>query len=430
MPDRTKIPNLGISTQLELNEPECLTLKNGVKVYIIDAGDEAVTRVDLVLRASSAHQKKKLVADSVGSLLREGTKSLNSAQLAEKLDYYGAYFDVNTSKDTSSLTLFSLTKYLPDLLPIMAEMFNKAIFPEEELQIHLERRRQEFLVNIEKVRYKASQEFNQLVFGKNTAYGQVLEVEDFDRLNRQDLIDFYSKYYVPENSYFILSGLVDASVKELIERHFCSEGKSGNSIVHPQQNYTSINPVQEQFIEKKGSMQSAIRIGRQMVGKLHPDYNRFILLNTILGGFFGSRLMSNLREDKGYTYGVNSFVANYIHNGFFAIATEVNAEHTQAALTEIYREIKLLREKRVGSKELDLVKNYIYGTFLRNLDGPFALAEGYRAARDFGLGFDFYQNSLKEILSTDAEQLIETANKYLQIDDLHQLVVGEMGEKR
>jgi len=428
MLDRNKIPNLGKPTQLELKEPECITLENGVDAFIIDSGDEAVTRVDLVIQAGSVHQEKKLVADSVSHLLREGTKSFNSKQLAEKLDYFGAYFDVNASKDTTTLTLFSLTRHLPELLPVISEMLNEAIFPEEELRIHMERGKQEFLVNIEKVKYKASLEFNQLVFGKNTAYGQVLELDDFEFLSRANLLDFYKRHFVPQNSYIILSGQVDDLVRELAGKYFGNDWREGNHSPNSKLKYSTINPVKEQFVEKKGSMQSAIRLGRQIVGKQHSDYNRFVLLNTILGGYFGSRLMSNLREDKGYTYGVSSFVANYLHNGYFSVATEVNAEHTGAALDEIYKEIKTLREKRVNSEELSLVKNYIYGTFLRNFDGPFALAERFRAVMDFGLGFDFYQNSLKEILTIDAGQLIETANKYLQTDDLYQLVVGEMGK--
>ncbi len=428
MLDRNKIPTLGKPTHLDLKNPECLVLENGVETFFIDAGDEEVTRVDLVIEAGSAQQTKKMVADSVSNLLREGTKNFNSKQLAEKLDYFGAYFDVNTSKDNTILTLFSLTKHLPELLPVMAEMLNEAVFPEEELRIHMERSKQEFLVNIEKVSYKASLEFNQLVFGKNTAYGQVLELDDFEKLKRSDLLDFYRRYFVPQKSYIILSGKVDGLVKDMAARYFGNGWAKGNHLPNYSFNYSTINPVKEHFVEKKGSMQSAIRLGRQIVSKQHPDYNRFVLLNTILGGYFGSRLMSNLREDKGFTYGVSSFVANYLHNGYFSVATEVNADHTDAALDEIYKEIKILREKRVGDEELALVKNYIYGTFLRNFDGPFALAERFKSVRDFKLGFDFYQKSLKEIMTIDAGQLIETANKYLQTEDLYRLVVGEMGK--
>ncbi len=427
MLNRQQIPALGKPDRLNLKEPDCLTLENGVELFVINAGNEPVTRIDLVLQAGSVHQHKKLVSGSVGSLLKEGTSSLTALQIAEELDYHGAYFDVNASKDTTTVTLFSLTRHLTKLVPLLSAIFNDAVFPEDELRIYLTRRKQEFLVNIEKVRFKASLEFNKLVFGKNTAYGQVLEESDFDLLERSDLLDFYNARYIPENTYIILSGKVDDSVTAMIEEHFGRGWSKGSGVKPPRLSYASVDPLKEQFVKKKGSMQSAIQVGRQIVSKLHPDYNRFVLLNTILGGYFGSRLMSNLREDKGYTYGVNSFVANYVHGGYFAVATQVNAGHTQAALDEIFKEVRLLREKEVSDEELSLVKNYIYGTFLRNFDGPFALAERFRAVRDFGLGFDFYRKSLDEILSTDARQLLETANKYLQAEDLYRLVVGEMG---
>lgn len=426
MLNRSEIPVLGKPTFLKLGEPKTLTLKNGVNAYAIEAGDEAVTRVDIVLKAGSAFQSKKLVADAVSSLLQEGTDNLNAIQIAEKLDYCGAYFDVNVTKDTTTLTLFSLTKYLQELLPVMKEMLCKATFPQEEIDIYLERKRQEFLVNIEKVRFKASLEFNKLIFGNDTAYGQVLEIEDFDKINRCDLLEFYTARFTPQESYIILSGKVDDTVKRNAELIFGNNWKSGHPHQEPNFNYTGKNPQTKQFVNKGDSMQSAIRLGRQIMGKLHPDYNAFVLLNTILGGYFGSRLMSNLREDKGLTYGVNSFVSNYLHASYFSITTEVNAQHTQKALAEIYKEVRLLREKRVGDEELKLVKQYIHGTFLRNFDGPFALAERFRSVKDFGLGFDFYKKNLEEIMTIDAQKLIEIANKYLQQEDLLQLVVGDI----
>lgn len=428
MLNRLNIPYLGKPMLLKLKEPKCLTLKNGVKAYAIEAGNEAVTRVDIVLKAGSVYQKKKLVAHAVSHLLQEGTANLNAKQIAEKLDYCGAYFDVNIAKDTTTLTLFSLTKHLKELLPVVQEMLCKATFPQEEINIHLERQRQEYLVNIEKVRYMASLEFNKLIFGEKTAYGQVLEIEDFEKLNRDDLVNFYTENFIPGESYLILSGKVDHAVIEIVERHFGNGWTVGGRQQQPDIRYASNNPQKEQFIEKQESMQSAIRLGRQMVSKLHPDYNSVVLLNTVLGGYFGSRLMSNLREDKGFTYGINSFLSNYLHSGYFSITTEVNAQHTQAALAEIYKEIKLLREKRIGHEELKLVKQYIHGTFLRNFDGPFALAERFRSVRDFGLGFEFYQKNLQEMSTIDAHKLIETANKYLQQEDLRQLVVGKMND--
>lgn len=426
IPDRQSIPLHGKPITLVMNEPEVVKFDNGIKAYIIDAGDEEVIRIDITIKAGSAYQDKRLVASSVGKMLNEGTEHFSSSEIAEKFDSFGAHLDSQITKDAAVLSLFSLTKHLHELLPVIGDMISTAVFHEEELNTYIDRQRQEFLVNNEKVRYRAMLEFNKMVFGENSAYGQVVQLEDFDKLHRNDLLDFYKKRYVSQNVYVIISGKIGEEVVSLANKYLGNGWHSTKIANHDEIHFLSETVEKERFVKKEGAMQSAIRVGRSIISKKHPDYNRFVLLNTILGGYFGSRLMSNLREDKGYTYGVSSFVTNYINGGAFSIATEVNAKFTQSALDEIYLEIEKLRTEKVGHNELELVKNYIYGTFLRNFDGPFSLAERYRSARDFGMGFDFYRKSLDEILTTTADELIETANKYLNPEEMIRLIVGSM----
>lgn len=424
-PNRKIMPANGEPVSLKLEKPVFFMLDNGVEAFLIKAGEEPVMRIDVVIKAGSAYQKKRLVASSVGKMMREGTQHYSSQAIAETIDSHGAYLDVSVTKDTAVLTMYALNKHLENLMPLVADMLSHATFGEDELRVHLNRERQEFLVNSEKVRYKAMLEFNKMVFGKNSAYGQILEIDDFDKLGKNDLIDFYDRLYHTGDAYLILSGAINDRVVKLVNKYL------GNGWINPSKNHNNIiynggSPEKEKFIRKEGSIQSAIRMGRTIIGKTHPDYNRFVLLNTILGGYFGSRLMSNLREDKGYTYGVSSFVANYEHGSYFSIATEVNAKFTGESMDQIYREMLTLRGEKVAEEELRLVKNYIYGTFLRNFDGPFALADRFRAVKDFGLDFDFYRNSLSEILTTNSDELLDIANKYLDPDKMVRLIVGNM----
>lgn len=424
--DRTTRPSYGKPIQLLVSEPELTVLDNGIEAYCINAGDEAVCRLDIIIKAGSAYQDKKLVASSAGKLLKEGTKHLSSAEIAEKIDSRGAYLDVSVTKDSAVITLYALNKYLNEILPLVGAILAEAAFPQEELNIHIERQRQEFLTNYEKVRYRATLEFNKMVFGEHSAYGKHLAIEDFSKLERKDIIDFYHRNYVPQNTYIIISGKINDEIISLTNKHLGNGWSNNGSLQIKDRKFTEKVSAGKKLINKEGALQSAIRLGRPMIGKTHPDYNAFILLNTVLGGYFGSRLMSNLREDKGYTYGVTSFVANYIKAGYFSVATEVNANHTRAALDEIFKEMQKLREQKIGDEELLLVKNYIYGTFLRNFDGPFALAERFRSVKDFDLNFDFYKKSLDEMLKIDAEKLIETAGKYFNPDEMIHLVVGKL----
>lgn len=421
--DRVNKPGHGKPILLELNEPEMLRLGNGLEVYLIRASNEAVTRIDITIKAGSAFQPKKLVASTTGKLLLEGTVKSSSSYIAEKLDFFGAYLSVSVNPDNAYLTLYSLTKHLDELIPLLGELLTMPSFSENELLIHLDRKKQEFQVNNEKVKFVAMNEFSRMVFGEDSAYGQILKEDDFDQVKPADLVDFFTKYYMPERAYAVISGKIEDNVLNLVNRHLGSDWPARKSFAE-EIHFTSPVTEKNKFLERPGSLQSAIRVGRPVISKLHPDYDRFILLNTIFGGYFGSRLMSNLREDKGFTYGVSSYVMNYVEGSFFTVSTEVNSKHTEDALQEILKEMKLLCTEQVGDMELNLVKNYIYGTFLRNFDGPFALADRFKAVKDFGLSFGYYTSSLNAIMQIDAGQLIETARTYFNPEVMIQLVVG------
>lgn len=422
--DRTQRPNLGKKQTLQLLKPEVVVLDNGIKLYVIDGESTEVTRLDVVFDAGTAFQEKKLVAATTNSLLRDGTTSYSSFEISEMLDYYGAYLHQFAEKDTAGISLYALTKYYPKLLPLLREMITGATFSQEELRIHLDRELHEFRVKITKVRYKAMQEFNRMMFGNDTPYGRVAEEEDFTKVVREDVRSFYQQHYVASKAYFVLSGKVDEemieNVNEILGQPWNEPEESG----FVPENFTTQSTQKALLIEKKRALQSAIRVGRSALHKTHPDYSRFILFNTIIGGYFGSRLMSSLREEKGLTYGIHSFVKNYRYGNYFSIATEVNATQTVEAVEEIFNQIEWLRKEPVKKDELQLVKNYLYGSFLRGFDGPFALADRFRDTHDFQLTFDFYKKHLFRMMQISSEELMTFANNYFNKEDLNLLVVG------
>jgi predicted Zn-dependent peptidase len=183
---------------------------------------------------------------------------------------------------------------------------------------------------------------------------------------------------------------------------------------------------QKTLVEKSDAIQSAIRVGRILFNKTHPDYFKFQVLNTILGGYFGSRLMANIREDKGYTYGIGSGLNSLLHSGYFFISTEVGADVTTKALDEIHKELKLLREDLVSESELETVRNYILGQFLRSVDGPFALAEKFKAVYEFGLDYSYYDKYFHAVKTVTPAEIRDLANKYFQEKDLIECVAGKM----
>ncbi len=426
--NRSKMPQLGKKQNLTLHMPETIVLDNGIKLFVINDEAAQVTRLDFIFYAGTSFQQKKLVATAANKLLCEGTENFSSFKISKTLDYHGAFLDQFINKDTAGISLYALTKYYPKLLPLLNEMVTKASFPQNELTIYLDRELQDFKLKTSKVRYKAMLEFNKMMFGQKSPYGQIAEENDFQHVERQDVLDFYNSMYNSTNSYIILSGKSDRKLIMLINNYFGQQWNALEKTRYIPMKFTTRYEKKKLFIKKEDALQSAIRIGRNAMDKTHSDYNTLVLLNTLLGGYFGSRLMSSLREKKGLTYGINSFVKNFRNGSYFTITTEVNATQTEQAVEEIYNQLKILQNFCVDNDELKLVKNYLYGTFLRSFDGSFALADRFKNVKDFNLTFDFYKKQLNDIMNIKPEQLREFANSFLDKDNLKLLVVGNISE--
>jgi predicted Zn-dependent peptidase len=187
----------------------------------------------------------------------------------------------------------------------------------------------------------------------------------------------------------------------------------------------AVSPDQKQhFMHKEGAMQSAIRMGSLAFGRSHPDFAGMKVLNAILGGYFGSRLMNNLREDKGYTYGIGSALVPLLKGGFFVISGEVGAGVTKQALIEIKSELNRLCDEQVPESELSLVRNYLMGEMLRSVDGPFAQAGLYRELIEDNLDISHFEELIDTIQHINAQRLQDLAEKYLNPEGLYTLVVG------
>ncbi len=422
--DRTNMPVNRKHISLITEEPELIILDNGLKTFIINEGDIDYSRIDVVFNAGTAIQKTNLVAESTIQLLADGTSSKTSEEIANELDYHGSVLETNLNKDTSSLTLYSLNKHLPKIIPLIFDIISNPVFTENELDNYIGRKRNQFLLNIDRVKYKAMLEFNKLVFGPESAYGKVKSIDDYNIIDRNELISFHKQHFNTNKTYIVVSDKINEKLLTLINRYF---GRLRISNTHIQNEIRAVDRVEKpiyRFVKKENALQSAVRVGQHIVGYSHPDHNSLVLLNTILGGYFGSRLMSNIRENKGYTYGINSFLMNYKHGSYWCISTEVNAKHTLATLDELKIEIDRLRTEKVSDSELKLVKNYIYGTYLRMFDGPLAKADRFRSAYDLNFDFKDYTNNLNEIMRLTPDQIINIANKYFCYESMIKLVVG------
>jgi predicted Zn-dependent peptidase len=333
--------------------------------------------------------------------------------------------ETGVSQDHASVVLYTLNKHLKSTLPVVEQVIKDAMFPQEELDTHLKNKLQKFHVNNQKVATLARKRFGELIFGEKHPYGINVKEKDFSIINRELLKQFYSTYYRANSCKIVLAGKVNDDIYTILDEHFGGNDwlATNNLNIAPVKIDTTTN--KEQLIFKEDALQSAIRIGKVMFNKTNPDYQPLLILNTIFGGYFGSRLMSNIREDKGYTYGIGSGIASLKHSGYFFISTEAGVDVCQKAINEIYKEMSRMQTELVSAEELELVKNYMLGTFLRSVDGPFALAERFKGIMEYDLGYDYFDRYIATIKSISASQLKDLAIKYFDKDTMIELVVGK-----
>lgn len=401
------------------------TLKNGIKVFTINSGSQELTKIEFLFKAGMYYQPKPLIASAANNLLETGTRNYSANQISDGIDFFGSFFECSVEQDFSSLALFSLNKYLDNSLKFVEEIIKYPTFPQEEFDIYISNKKQKHLVNSQKVNVLARRRFAELIFGEKHPYGIDVKTEDFDKLSVDEVKKFYNHFYHSGNCTIIASGKLPDNLMDILNNYFGNE-TWGNAYVISEPKADIVTAKENKhFVEKTDAIQSAIRVGRIMFNKKHEDYFKFQVLNTILGGYFGSRLMANIREDKGYTYGIGSGLSSLVNAGYFFISTEVGADVTNDALKEIYAEIKLLREELIDEEELETVRNYVLGQFLRSVDGAYALADKFKAIWEFGLGYNYFDKYFDAVKSVTPEELKALANKYLQEKDLIELVVGK-----
>lgn len=422
MLNRLQAPEIRLPDQLTLSQAEHHTLPGNIPLIIIKAGSQDVVKIEFVFTAGTITSNQPLLASAANELLDEGTSKHSAAELAELLDYYGAYFQTDNGPDFASVTLYSLNKFTKDTLPYFAEAMTDPAYPEKEIQTFRVQGKQRLAVGMNKVDFLARRNFMQALFGDSHPLGRITAPEHYDQLSTEKFTAFHHAQYLHGLRAVIVSGQPDdqtlKTIEEIISQSKFSLGTAGEVDV------ATPSP-QKKLVVKEDAIQSAIRIGRKMFNRNHEDFFPFTILNTILGGYFGSRLMSNIREDKGYTYGIGSGLVSHLHDGYFFISTEVGADVRIAAVQEIYKELQRLREELIPEEELLLVRNYMIGGFQRSIDGPFSQADRHKVICLHELPHDYYTRYLDIIRSVTPTTLKSLAQKYLQEADLIEIVAGK-----
>ena len=412
-----------IDFDIQLKPYQKFALDNGVEVYAYEGGSQEVLLVDMVFDAGNTYEEKNWVAAATNFLLKNGTSTKSSFEITDAFEFYGAHLNRTCTNETATVTLHCLTKHFEEVIPLMGEIISQATFPEKEIAILKQNQIQRLLLNLKKGDFIANRLIDEYLFGFEHPYGKYSVEQDYKNINREDLITFYDKYYKQGKCVIFIAGKFPSNIEVLLNKHIGQLALNKKEIkeqIHP---IVSATQKKYSIVNDAASVQGSIRLARPFPNRHHPDFPAAQVLNNIFGGFFGSRLMSNIREHTGYTYGLHSYLQNYKHAGAWMVSTDAGKDVCKATIEEVYKEMKKLRETLVEPEELKLVKNYMLGALLGDLDGPFQIISRWKSYLLNDLTADYFYNTIQVVREVQPEHILALANTYLKEEDFYELVV-------
>jgi len=423
--DRSVTPPIVDAIHLNIGLPmyEKHVLSNGVELYLFNMGTQDTMMVNWIFDAGNWFEEKNLVASATNHMLKNGTTNRNAFAINEHFEFYGSYLNRNCYHETAEVTLHCLSKHVQELLPVVAELINESILPEDELEIYKKNMQQRLKVNLQKNEFVASRMIEAYLFGEEHPYGRYSREEDYGNLNQPEVKEFFNRYYKNGRLVIFAAGVLPKNIVQQLESSF---GKLPLKKHVGPESKLSFHASSEKKFRVQNSVdgvQGSIRLGRYFPNRKHPDFPMMQVLNNVFGGFFGSRLMNNVREDKGYTYGINSYLMNHIQTSALMVSTEAGKDVCEAALVEIYKEMDRLCNEPISEDELSLTRNYLIGSILSELDGPFQVAARWKNYILNGLTEEYFYNSVRIIKEVRPKDLQEVAQKYLNRNEFYELVV-------
>ncbi|MDR1273148.1 MAG: insulinase family protein [Odoribacteraceae bacterium] len=397
-------------------------LGNGLQVTCLHDPSRELVKIDVSLPCGAYHQPRPIVASTALNLLNEGTSTRPAEEIADFLDFHGAFLDLSCGMHRSEIGILSLARHATGMIDMLASMILDSTFPRREMEIYLRNKKQQHADNMEKTSYLAREAFLRLLHGERHPYANRVEAGDFDRVTSEEARAFHRSRLSAPGCRVVLSGNIDDALPRAIERHLAA--MPGEPLRPDAETPTDPAPPGLYRVSKPGAVQASLRVGKSGVRLDDEDHAPFQLLNMALGGYFGSRLMSNIREDKGYTYGIQSANVNLARGAYWMILADVNARHAEATVDEIRKEIRRLQEEPMSDEELQLVKTCYHGEVLQTLDGVFAQADALKYYLEHGTDASFCLRALEQARRCTPESLMLLARKHLSLDEMYTVIVG------
>lgn len=401
---------------------ETQVLSNGLPCYHINRGTQDVVRIEFVCWGGRPFERHPLVARATAALLKEGSRHRTGSAVAEHFDYYGAGLSVPFQMDTGNLAMFTLVRQLPNVLPVFMELLCEPRYEPADLHSYQRRRKQSLREDLGKAEVVAYRQITECFYGSAHPYGYNSSEAAFANLEIEWLREHHQRCFHAGNAFVLISGRFDEKTATYIHDQLAQipvrPAAQASAWTLEEQ-----TPRTLRLAHEPGG-QAAIRMGRRLFDRMHPDANGMYVLTQLLGGYFGSRLMENIREDKGYTYNISAAYDTLRFDGTLQIDTEVSTEYLEPTLVEIHREMKRLQEELVEEQELQMLRSYLMGSFLTMVDGPFNWAETVRTLKAENQGAKALQGLIDTVRDIKPAELQRLAQTYFRTEDLWTVIVS------
>ena len=418
--DRAQRPSFKSIPSIAFPWPIECTLQPTTKLFIWQEDTGPLLSLHMLLDSGSWHEPVRGVAYLSTKMLLEGTQLKNYQQISSCIDHYGASLSTSTGPDYTLIKLVCLAKHATPMVELLSELLCLSIFPTYRMEQVQHLTIQSLKVENEKSHIIAYRHFKEALLGREHPYGNSMQIEDIQAVTQGQLVQYYQKNLLNRCT-ILLTGADASQCSSTLQKCFSSLPQS--AVQRPAYPMIKKVPIRKHFT-KEGSLQSAICVGKLTIPKTHPDYISLYITTALLGGYFGSRLMRNIREKKGYTYHIHASLVPLQETSFFLINTEAIQQYAQQTCQEIYREIERLQNEWVSMEEIITLRNYLLGNFLSTTNDPFGWVKRFKEVHIHGLDQNFYQQFYRQLHTISPEEINAVAKQYWAIESLTEITVG------
>jgi len=420
--DRSIPPPASNLRDISLSVPEPVILSNGMKMWVVGNGEEEINKLSIYMTGGTFQESRVMQATTCSLSVFNGNKNMDYDQIAEAIDYYGAWRSLQVYDNCTCFSLSSLNENFNKTLPIFIDCLRFPTFPKPEFELVKRQLSVNCATARERVKYLANIEMMRLYYGATHPLAVNPTPEEIESMDEETIKDFFNKNYNAQNCQLVFAGNITDDEINIVENTLNDWKPTGapSPILRP-----AAKPGNEmlKIIHKEGAVQAAIAMTIKAIPRGNPDYIKLRILVTVLGGYFGSRLMTNIREEKGYTYGINANLSGRDFDGYVDISTECDSQLTWKVIEEVKIEMRKLIDKPIDDNELNTVKQYMLSDLAKTLDTPFNVANYIGNMFCYGTYPSYFNDHVKEIKNINSTELQDIARRYLDTDKMRIVIV-------